>query len=135
MKKAGILVAVGVVALFFVACGGGGGQTPTAASATPTAAPVLVGELVQVTAKADFTLEPRIIELKVGKAYKVQFLNRGGQGFRLRIPRWDVMLFAVAGQDSEVSNPFVPDAAGDYDCYEQLTAASRGMKCIVRVSQ
>ncbi|MFH1141081.1 MAG: hypothetical protein V1724_05325 [Chloroflexota bacterium] len=136
MRKAGILVAVGIVALFFVACGGGGGgggETPTAAPITPTAE-TIKGELVQVTGNADYTMEPNIIELKVGKAYNFQMLNRGNSSYRLRVPRWDIMLFALAGADSEVSKVVVPDVAGDFDCFEDFNAVRHGMKCLVRVS-
>ncbi|MSQ22391.1 MAG: hypothetical protein EXR53_03665 [Dehalococcoidia bacterium] len=139
MKKAGILVAVGMVALFFVACGGGGGttpsggQTPGPASKTPT--PVAaVGELVKVTGTTEFMLEPSIIELKLGKSYQFQLLNRGNNSYRLRVPRWDVMLFAQAGNDSEVSKVFTPDAAGVFDCFEEFNAARHDMRCSIKVS-
>ncbi len=145
MKKAWILAVVGTLALFFVACGGGGGttgggstptvssQTPTGGSKTPTVV-VTVGELVQITGTPDFTLTPNILEMKVGKGYKVQLLNRGNNSYRLRIPRWDVMLFAVAGADSEVSKAFIPDTPGDFDCFEEFNAARHDMRCTVRVS-
>ena len=138
MRKAVILVAMGIVALFFVACGGGGttpsgGETPTSASKTPTAGGI-EGDLVQVTGTTDFTLTPNIIELKLGKSYKFQLLNRGNNSYRLRVPRWDIMLFAQAGADSEVSKAFVPDTAGDFDCFEEFNAARHDMRCTVRVS-
>lgn len=133
MRKAGILVAVGIVALFFVACGGGGGEPPTAASTTPTAV-VTEGELTQITGTPEFTLEPNIIELKLGKSYKFQLLDRGTNAYRLRVPRWDIMLFAQAGQDSEVSKAFVPDTVGDFDCFEEFNAARKDMRCTVRVT-
>ena len=134
MRKAGILVALGIVALLFVACGGsGGGETPTSASQSPTAV-VGEGELIQVTGTTEFTLEPSIVELKVGQGYRFQLLNRGDKSYRFRVPRWDIMLFAQADKDSDVSKVFVPDTAGDFDCFEEFNAAQQNMRCTVRVS-
>ncbi|MEK7777521.1 MAG: hypothetical protein AAB303_02725 [Chloroflexota bacterium] len=132
--------------MFFVACGGGGGTpggggttpaggvTPTPASRTPTAVTVS-GELIKVTGTTDFKLAPNIIELKVGKGYQFQLLNRGSNSYRLRVPRWDIMLFATGGNDSEVSKVFVPDTVGDFDCFEEFNAARHDMRCTVKVSQ
>ncbi len=146
MRKAGILVALGIVALTFVACGGGGettggggttptgGQTPTSTSQTPTAV-VGEGELIQVTGTKDFTLEPSIVELKIGKSYQFQLLNHGDKSYRLSVPRWSILLFAQAGKDSPVSKAFVPDTAGDFRCFEEFNAAQHDMRCTIRVSQ
>ena len=90
--------------------------------------------MVKVTGTTEFKLEPNIIELKQGKGYKFQPLNRGNNSYRLRVPRWDIMLFATAGNDSVVSKVFVPDTAGNFDCFEEFNAARHDMRCTVKVS-
>ncbi len=133
MRKVWFLI-VGLIGMLILACGGGGdgggGTTPTPAKATPTA--VTEGTLIQMTA-VNYEFTPPTIEMKVGQPYKIQMLNRGTSSFRLRIPRWDVMLFAPAGADSEVSKVFVPDTPGDYECFEEFNAARHDRRCTARV--
>ena len=129
MNKAAISI-VTLLALFAFACGGDGDGSTTAE--TPTV-PVVDAQVIRVIGTADFKLEPNVIELKIGQAYQFMFENQGNRGFRLRVPRWDVALFAPIGGESEPSGVFVPDTAGTYDCFEEFFAARENMRCTLTV--
>ena len=131
MKKAGFLV-VAFMTLFTLACGGGDGGGDGGGAATPT---VVEEEatLLRITL-TEWALEPEIVEMKVGQPYRIQLLNRTtGSSGRLRMGRWDLFVFALAGEDSELSRIFTPEAAGDYSCTELLNAAKHGVSCTARV--
>ena len=108
--------------------------TPTPApTATPIPTPTPIPILITVIGSADFTLEPNVIGLKLGLPYQFQFINKGNRGYRFRVPQWDIALFAPVGGESNLSEVFVPDKLGKFDCFEEFFAARENMRCNVFV--
>ena len=128
MNKAGILI-VTLVSLFSLACGGET-ATPTP---TPSPTPEVPATLVQITAVEGYKFEPAAIELKVGQPYQVQFLNRADRFHRLDIGAWGIQFPAKAGEDSKISDVFIPETPGEYTCIDKLYAARYGMFCKLTV--
>ena len=127
MNKARILT-VTLVGLFTVACGGGGNGGSVA---TPTLE--VQATLVQITALEGYKFEPEVIELKVGQPYQIQFLNRADIFHRLDVNAWGIQFPAKAGEDSKISEVFIPQTPGDYPCIDKLYAARYGMFCKLTV--
>ncbi len=137
MKRVLVLLTMLATVSGLVACGGGGstGEEPPGGSdgiPTPTGEAVNA-ELLLITA-TEWEFDPPVFEFTAGKTYKLQMLNQGEHSFRLNIPRWNILLFAQAGQDSLVSAPFtVEQDDNGTECYERLQGAKRGMYCSVTV--
>ena len=133
MNKAAISL-VTLLALVAFACGGGDDGDGDGNGSTTTETPTVGdAQVIQVIGTADFTLDPSAIELKIGQSYQFVFENQGNRGFRFRVPRWDIALFAPRDGVSEPSDVFVPEKAGTYDCFEEFFAARENMRCVLTV--